>query len=80
MSRLLLSPELAEEWVETAHSKGLDVYWHGWDVVIFSPDPAAYDDPTGAVRNGQPGYETRLRAEGKFGWWIVPDEFDEYSK
>lgn len=62
-----------EDYVLALQEAGVDVYWDGWDVVIFWPDVTAYDDPKAVVRNGKFGYARRV-AVNERGFWEVPIE------
>ena len=60
---------------EDAHTfvekSGNNVYWDGWEIVIFHPTRGAYMRRNGAYRNGKWGISNRIACNNK-GLWRVP--------
>ena len=81
---IVLTHDKADNFVEKQQRLGNDVWWDGWDMVFFSPNPKAVYVPNSkdasnpqiirgaAFRNGSYGYLTRVSV-GSDGKWRVPN-------
>lgn len=63
---ITLTEDTADLFVQQQQSRGNDVYWDGWDIVSFTPNPTAFSKTDGAFRNGEWGYISRdsVNADG----------------
>jgi hypothetical protein len=52
-------------------SQNDNVFWDGWDMVIFKPSPVARTRSNGMLRNGVWGTAHRIRVSER-GTWRVP--------
>lgn len=61
-----------EVFVEKQQALGNDVWWDGWDLMFFRPDPrAVYNKEEGAYRNNTWGFQKRVNVEAGTGIWEV---------
>ncbi len=66
MSDLVLNYDAAHRFVDrTAKAR-----WEGWDIVLFSANDYAWNNPKGAFRNERWGIEERISPDTK-GLWKV---------
>lgn len=51
-----------------------NIWWEGWDLMIWFPNPHGFTKPYGAFRNGRWGMQNRIpvNTEGK---WEVPARY-----
>ena len=70
MDKLILGWKAAHSFVAKEAQAGRDVYWDGWDIVIFEPNPAEWMRNTGAFRNGKWGKQTRVPVNSNGKWDI----------
>ncbi len=74
------SLEKAEAFVVEQQELGVDVRWDGWDLVFFKADRRGlWDTQSGAVRNGQYGFDNRFPVTHK-GTWEVDGRNVRHSK
>lgn len=67
-----LDYDQAHDYVAREQRKGKAVYWNGWDIVSFRPNPAGFMRKDGAYRNGKWG-TTRTIKVNKYGKWRVSE-------
>lgn len=60
----------AHDYVENMSRKGKKVYWEGWNIMSFRPNPAGFMKKDGAFRDGRWG-TIRAIKPNKFGKWRV---------
>jgi len=72
--RVLINHKDIDGLVTRLQHKGLDVFWDGWTLQIFSPNPAAYTKTNGSFRNGTWGFTRRIRVRND-GRWAVPQKY-----
>lgn len=70
MNTLTLGIKKADQFVTEQVALGNDVYWDGWDMVFFRPEPKGIYSKAGAFRNGQWGFANRTPVNEK-GLWEV---------
>lgn len=66
-----LNYDQAHNYVDTFVSKGKDVFWDGWDILIFKKNPSGYMVKNGMFRNGQWGTVRRVKTTER-GTWRLP--------
>jgi hypothetical protein len=62
----------AHQWVAEQQAKGRKVFWDGWDIMSFRPNPAGFLRKDGAFIDGQWGTLWRIKVN-KYGRWRVID-------
>jgi hypothetical protein len=55
---VILNYDTADEEIVRLRRKGIDVYWRGYDIVIFVPDRSAMYNSQGVLRGDTYGFET----------------------
>lgn len=72
MSFIYLDYDQAHQYVEREQSKGRKVWWEGWDIKSFRPNPTGYMKKDGAFVNGKWGTLRTIRVN-KYGKWRVSE-------
>lgn len=66
-----LNYKQSHKYVSEQASNGKDVFWDGWDIVIFKKNPSGYMVKNGMYRNGQWGTTRRIKVSER-GTWRLP--------
>lgn len=74
MSRVVLSHETVDQFVQQQTAAGMDVAWDGWALVFFKPNPNGFNDKNGAFKNNQWGVQARVDVDTD-GLWKVPVKY-----
>lgn len=67
---MILTYKNADNKVEQLKQQGHDVYWEGYTVVSFRPNPSAMYNQHGVYRNGSFGYEKRFEVTPEGTWQL----------
>ena len=71
MKSVSVSFPKVDKFVEDNKSRGVDVFWDGYNMVFFKSDPTAFKKITGKFRNGVWGETTTIKCDDQ-GFWNVP--------
>lgn len=69
---LNLDIKAAHKLVRDQRAAGNDVRWDGWDIVFFRPAAHAIHSKEGAFRNGEWGFDNRVKVNSEGLWNIDP--------
>lgn len=53
----------ADKFVERQQKMGVDVFWDGWTMCFFRPEPMGEFSKAGSLHNGQWGYINRFETD-----------------
>jgi len=70
MSVVELDYDAAHQFVD-AKRRGMEIYWKGWDMIVFKPTPFGFSNEKGAYRSGRWGMQYTVPV-GDDGKWRVP--------
>lgn len=51
-----------------------NLFWNGWEILHWKPNPSAYTSPKGAFLGGRWGILTHFPVNSS-GEWTVPDKY-----
>ena len=71
MKHNYLNYKQAHQYVDNNNGNGKDVFWDGWDIVIFDKKPGAIMVKNGMFRNGAWGTTRRVKVTDN-GTWRLP--------
>lgn len=67
---MILNYDTADEEIVRLRRKGVEVYWRGYDIVVFNADRSAMYNSKGVLRNGTYGFETVYEPNSEGTWQI----------
>ena len=67
---MILNYDTADEEVIRLRRTGVDIYWRGYDLVVFVPDRSAMYNNKGVLRSGTYGFETIYEPTEQGQWQI----------
>lgn len=66
----MLDYDQAHQYVEDQQKQGRNVFWEGWDIIIWKPSRSGYFTKQGRFLDGRWGKAIRIRPN-KGGKWFI---------